>query len=170
MAIREMRYISDPVLRKKAKRVPVISNAIQQLVSDMIETLQQEQGVGLAAPQVGVSLRIVVIIMPEEEPLVIINPKMVKRTGEREVTEGCLSIPGYVGEIKRSVSVTVKGEDRQGKAIRIKAAGLLAEALEHELDHLNGILYIDYIENQDKLHKVEPKASDEGASDTSEQV
>ena len=86
---------------------------------------------------------------------------MVKRSGEREVTEGCLSVPGYYGEIKRSVSVTVKGWDRQGKAIRIKATGLMAQALEHELDHLNGILYIDHIESQDKLHKIEPDTGTE---------
>jgi peptide deformylase len=121
----------------------------------MVETMQQTKGVGLAAPQVGVSLRVVVLQMPGEEPVAVINPEIVKRAGEREVTEGCLSIPGYAGEIKRSVSVTVKGRDRQGKTIRIKATGLMAQALEHELDHLNGILYIDHIEGQDKLHKVE---------------
>jgi len=90
----------------------------------------------------------------------IINPKIVKRAGEREVTEGCLSLPGYAGEIKRSVSVTVKGQNRQGKAIRLKTTGLMAEALEHELDHLNGILYVDHLESQDKLHKIEPEAED----------
>jgi peptide deformylase len=121
----------------------------------MVETMQQTNGVGLAAPQVGVSLRVVVLQMPGEEPIAIINPKMVKRVGEREVTEGCLSIPGYAGEIKRSASVTVKGRDRQGKTIRIKATGLMAQALEHELDHLNGILYIDHLESHDKLHKIE---------------
>jgi len=98
--------------------------------------------------------------MPGEEPIAIINPKMVKRAGEREVTEGCLSVPGYAGEIKRSISVTVKGQNRQGKAIRLKATGLMAQALEHELDHLNGILYIDHLESQDKLHKIEPEAED----------
>jgi len=111
--------------------------------------------VGLAAPQVGVSLRVVVLQMPDEEPVAIINPEIVKRAGEREVTEGCLSIPGYAGEIKRSVSVTVKGLDRQGRPTRIKATGLRAQALEHELDHLNGVLYIDHLESRDKLFKVE---------------
>ena len=127
----------------------------------MVETLQLANGVGLAAPQVGVSLRVVVLRMPDEEPIAIINPEMVKRTGEREVSEGCLSVPGYVGEIKRSVSVTVKGWDRHGKAIRIKATNLMAQVLEHELDHLNGILYIDHIESQDKLYKIEPEAEAE---------
>ena len=157
MAIRTIRHLPDPVLRQKAKRVSAIHGSIQRLIDDMEETRQQANGVGLAAPQIGVSLRVVVIRMPDEEPVIIINPKMVKRAGEREVIEGCLSIPGYTGEIKRSISVTVKGQDRQGKAIRLKGTGLLAQALEHELDHLNGILYVDHIESQDKFHKIEPK-------------
>ena len=156
MAIRALRHLpDDPVLRQKARRVPTIDSSIQQLIDDMVETMQQTKGVGLAAPQVGVSLRVVVLQMPDEEPMAIINPEVVKRAGEREVTEGCLSIPGYAGDIERSVSVTVKGRDRQGKTIRIKATGLMAQALEHELDHLNGILYIDHIEGQDKLHRIE---------------
>jgi len=161
MAIRTMRHLPDPVLRQKAKKVSVIDSSIQRLIDDMIETMQESKGVGLAAPQVGVSLRVVVVQMPgSEKPIAIINPKIVKRSGEREVTEGCLSVPGYAGEIKRSISVTVKGRNRQGEAIRLKTTGLMAEALEHELDHLNGILYIDHIESQDKLHKIEPETRD----------
>ena len=157
MAGRAVRRLSeDSVLRQKAKRVTTVDSSIQRLIDDMIETMRQTSGVGLAAPQVGVSLRVVVLQMPGEEPMAIVNPQIVKRSGEREVTEGCLSVPGYYGEIKRSVSVTVKGRDRQGKAIRIRATGLMAQALEHELDHLNGILYIDHVENRDKLHKIEP--------------
>jgi len=155
-----MRHLPDPVLRQKAKKVPAIDSSIQQLIDDMVETMQQANGVGLAAPQVGVSLRVVVVQMPGEEPIAIINPKIVKRAGERGVTEGCLSVPGYAGEIKRSISVTVKGQNRQGKAIRLKATELMAEALEHELDHLNGILYIDHLESQDKLHKIEPETGE----------
>ncbi len=117
--------------------------------------MQQVCGVGLAAPQVGMPLRVIVLQMPDEEPVAIINPEIVKRAGEQEVTEGCLSIPGYFGEIKRSASVTVKGRNRQGKTIRIKATGLMAEVWEHEIDHLNGVLYVDHLESQDKLHEVE---------------
>ena len=156
MTIRQIRALPDPVLRQKAKRVSTIGSSIQQLIDDMVETIQQAKGVGLAAPQVGVSLRLVVLQMPGEEPITIINPEIVKRSGEQEVAEACLSVPGYAGEIKRSVSVTVKGRDRQGKAIRLKATDLMAQALEHELDHLDGVLYIDHIESQDKLHKAEP--------------
>ena len=157
MTVRRMRPLPDPVLRQKAKRVSTIDGSIQQLIDDMVETLQQAKGVGLAAPQVGVSLRVVVLQMPDEEPITIINPQIVRRSGEREIAEACLSVPGYAGEIKRSVSVTVKGQNRQGKAIRLKATDLMAQALEHELDHLAGVLYIDHIESQDKLHKVEPE-------------
>jgi len=157
MAIRQLRVLPDPVLRRKAKRVSTIDSSIQQLIDDMVETMRQARGVGLAAPQIGVSLRVAVLQMPGEEPVTIVNPQIVKRSGEREVSEACLSVPGYAGEIKRSVSVTVKGWDRQGKAVRLKATDLMAQALEHELDHLDGVLYIDHIESQDKLYKVEPE-------------
>ncbi|MFC2003254.1 peptide deformylase [Chloroflexota bacterium] len=156
MAVRQIRTLPDPALKRKAKRVSIIDGSIQQLIDDMLETMLQAGGVGLAAPQIGVSLRVVVLQMPDEESVVLINPEIVKRSGEREVSEGCLSVPGYAGEIKRSVSVTVKGRDRQGKAIRLKATGLMAQALEHELDHLNGVLYIDHIEEPAKLYQIEP--------------
>lgn len=163
MTVRQLRALPDPVLRQKAKRVSTIGSSIRQLIDDMVETMQQVKGVGLAAPQVGVSLRVVVLQMPGEEIIIIINPQIVKRSGEREVSEACLSVPGYAGEIRRSVSVTVKGQDRQGKAIRLKAIDLMAQALEHELDHINGVLYIDHIESQDKLHKAELGTQDRGS-------
>ncbi len=153
---------NDLVLRQKAKRVPAVDSSIQRLIDDMLETMRQVGGVGLAAPQIGVSLRVIVVQLPDEEPIAVVNPEIVKRTGEREVLEGCLSVPGYAGHIKRSVSVTVKGWDRTGKRVRIKATGLLAQALEHELDHLNGVLFIDRIESPDKLHRVEAETQAEG--------
>ena len=154
MAVRRMCCLpQDLVLRQKAKKVTTIDRSIQRLIDDMIETMQQSDGVGLAAPQIGVSLRVIVVQMPDEAPVALINPEIVKCFGEREVTEGCLSVPGYNGQIKRSASVTVKARDRQGKAVRIKADGLLAEALEHEIDHLNGVLYIDHLKSQDDLHQ-----------------
>ena len=160
MAIRAMCHLLDPVLRQKAKRVPTVDKSVQRLIDDMVETMQQANGAGLAAPQVGVSLRVIVLQVPGEEPIAIVNPEIVKRTGEQEVAEGCLSFPGYAGEIKRSASVTVKGLDRQGKPTRIKATGLMAEALQHEIDHLNGILYIDHLESQDKLYKIKPETQE----------
>jgi len=147
--------LPDPVLRRRAKRVSSFDGSVQKLIDDMLETMPAVYGVGLAAPQVGVSLRIVVIGLPDEEPIVMVNPEMVKRSGERTVFEGCLSVPGYQGEIKRSVAVTVKARDRRGKEFRVKGTELLAQALEHELDHLNGVLYLDHLEGPDKLHGIE---------------
>jgi peptide deformylase len=163
MAALPIRIAPEPVLRQKAKRVKNIDASIERLINDMVETMQAADGVGLAAPQVGVSLRVIVIRIPEEEEeeiVALINPEIVKRSGERLVVEGCLSIPGYRGEIKRSVSVTVKGRDHQGKEVRLKANELLAQALEHEIDHLNGVLYIDHLESPDKLFHIEPEAEE----------
>lgn len=157
MALRKIRHVPDEALRRKARRVSVIDRSVQRLISDMIETMQDAAGVGLAAPQVGVSQRVIVLQMPEEEPIVIINPEMVKSCEEGEVTEACLSVPGYCGQIKRFGAVTIKGLDRQSKPIRVKGTGLLAQALQHELDHLDGRLYIDRIESPEKLSMVEPQ-------------
>lgn len=156
MAVLPIRILPDPALRRKAKRVRNIDGSIQRLIDDMIETMQAAPGVGLAAPQVGVQLRVIVFALPGEEVVALLNPEVVKRSGERLVEEGCLSIPGYQGEIKRSLSVTVKGRDRQGRQVRIRARDLLAEIIEHEIDHINGVLYIDHLESRDKLREIEP--------------
>jgi peptide deformylase len=166
MAVLPIRTVPDPILNKKTRRVPGIDKRVRQLIADMLETLHAEDGrVGLAAPQVGSSLRLTVICLPDEEDIILINPEVVKRKGERLVTEGCLSIPGYWGEVCRSETVTVKALDHEGKPVRIKADELLAQALEHEIDHLDGVLYIDRLESPDKLRKVEPAdgAEEEGA-------
>ncbi len=155
MAALEIRTLPDQVLRRKARKVSAIDGSIQKLIDDMIDTMRANSGVGLAAPQVGVPLRIAVIEMPGEEVITLINPQIVKRQGERVVDEACLSVPGYQGEIRRSVIVKIKAQDRQGKEIRIKGEGLLAQALEHETDHLNGTLYIDHVESIDKLRRPE---------------
>ena len=157
MAILTIRTLPDPVLRQKAKRVRTIDGSIQKLIDDMIETMHYVHGIGLAAPQVGISLRVIVIGIPDEEYLVLVNPKIVKSSGEQFVTEGCLSVPGYYGEIKRAESVTAKGLNRNGKEIRVKAGGFLAQVLEHEIDHLNGLLYIDYLESMRELHNIRPE-------------
>ncbi|NLL90350.1 MAG: peptide deformylase [Dehalococcoidales bacterium] len=155
--IREIRVMPDPVLRQKAVRVPEIDKSIIQLVDDMIMTMQKSEGVGLAAPQVGVSLRVITLQMPDQEPFCIINPEITKRNGEVELMEGCLSVPGYQGEVIRSVSIVAKGLNLKGEKIKIKAGGLLSQAIEHETDHLDGILYIDRLENDTKLYKIEPQ-------------
>lgn len=162
MAILPLAMMDNPVLHQKAKRVRKIDGSIQKLVDDMIETMHHIGGAaGLAAPQVGVPLQVVVIELPGEDVITLINPEVVKSWGERDVTEGCLSLPGYRGEIKRSESVTVKGRDRHGKEIRLKADGLLAQALEHEIDHINGVVYIDHLESVDNLYQIEPEGEDE---------
>ncbi len=170
MSVREIRLLNDPVLRQKAKRVQIIDSSIQKLIDDMLETMHEVSGVGLAASQVGVPLRVCVIRLPgeTEEDIVLINPQMVRKTGERVIAEGCLSIPGYVADIARAETVRVKGKDRHGKEIRVKGEELLAQALEHELDHLNGVLYIDHLESLDELRKVEPPSEeDEDGEDES---
>ena len=146
----------DSVLRQKARKVSRIDSSVHKLIDNMIETMQRANGVGLAAPQVGIPLRVIVLQMPGEEPITLVNPEILKRSGQQEVTEGCLSVPGYYGEIKRSAEVTVKGKNRQGKVVKIKAIGLMAEALEHEIDHLDGRLYIDRIERTESLHRTAP--------------
>ena len=160
MAVLEIRTLPDPVLRRKAKRVTTIDGSIQKLIDDMIDTLRAVHGAGLAAPQIGVSLRIAVIGIPEKEVITLINPEIVRREGVRVVEEGCLSYPGYYGEIKRSKVVKVKAQNRQGKQFRLKGEELLAQALEHETDHLNGILYIDHVESPDKLWKATSQDSE----------
>ncbi len=158
MAILEIRTVPDPILRQKAKRVRTIDNSIKKLIRNMRETLHAAPGrVGLAAPQIGIPLRVIVIGIPDEKDMVLINPVVVRRRGEQLVNEGCLSVPGYIGEVKRAESVVAKGLDPTGKEIRIKGEGLLAQALEHEIDHLNGVLYIDRIENPDQLRKIQPE-------------
>ncbi|MCX6005510.1 MAG: peptide deformylase [Chloroflexi bacterium] len=157
MAALKIRVNPDPVLRGKAKRVTSIDRSVQRLIDNMIETLQTASGVGLAANQVGIPLRIIVIQVPDEDALVFINPEIVEKKGERLVMEGCLSIPGYHAEIKRAESVKIKAKNREGKLIRKKAQDLLSQALEHEIDHLNGVLYIDYLDSEDQLLKVDPE-------------
>ncbi len=154
MAVLPIQVIPAPILRQKAKHVTSIDTSLSKLIADMIETLHNNYGVGLAAPQVGVPLRVIVIHVPEEDVIVLINPQVVRRRGERNVMEGCLSIPGFRGEIKRSDSITVKGLDTTGKETRLKAEGLLCQALEHEIDHLSGTLYIDHLESTDKLYRL----------------
>ena len=158
MAVHPIRILGDPVLRRKAKRVPSIDRSIHKLIEEMIDSMRAASGVGLAAPQIGVSLRVIVIGLPDEEPFALINPEIVKRSGERTVEEGCLSVPGYRTEkMTRSLNVTAKGLDPDGRQVRVKGKDdLLAQALEHEIDHLNGVLYVDRLASKGDLIKIEP--------------
>ena len=147
MAIRLIREESDEILKKKSREIEVIDDKIKELVQDMIETLHQYNGVGLAAVQVGVLKRVFIIDFYEEgvEPMVLINARIVEQKGEHEVDEGCLSFPNKFAKIIRPKEVTVSYLDINGKKEKLKCKGILAQAIVHELDHLNGEVFIDKI-------------------------
>ena len=151
MALREIVTIPEPVLRRKARKVTDFGSGLQTLIDDMVETMHAAPGVGLAAPQVDVPLRVIVVEFGDEEKedvppklYTLVNPEIVRSSDETIVgTEGCLSVPGLVGDVERNVSLTVKGQNRLGRAVRVKASGWLARIFQHEIDHLNGVLFTD---------------------------
>lgn len=145
MAILEIKEYGEPVLREKSLPVKEITPEILNLIRDMAETMYAASGVGLAAPQVAVTKRIIIIDGEEEGLIVLVNPMMVKSEGEVIEEEGCLSIPGVYSEVKRSSKVTVKALNESGEPIKITKEGLMARALQHEIDHLEGILFVDRI-------------------------
>lgn len=164
LALLPILTVPHPALRQRARRVKQIDHSINMLLDNMVETMRNAHGIGLAANQVGSFWRVITIEIPPPEDnedadailYRLVNPSIVKRSGNREVEEGCLSIPGYRGFIERSLRVTVKAMTPDSKEIRIKADELLAQALEHEIDHLNGILYTDHLASHEKLEKIEP--------------
>ena len=154
MAIREIRIFPDPILRRKCRVVRRIDDDVRKLATDMVETLIDAEGVGLAANQVGVLKRVIALHLPEEDPYWLINPQIIRTEGTREVEEGCLSLPGYVGIVNRSVSITARALDQDGSKWRITTEELLAQALEHEVDHLNGIMFMDHLLEHERLREV----------------
>ena len=146
MAIRNLRIGDDEILRKVSREIDVIDDKIKTLAKDMIETMHKFDGVGLAGPQVGILKRIIVIDLYEEGmQFVLINPVLVSQKGEQEVEEGCLSFPNKFAKVIRPYEVTVEALDRDGKTIRVKAKELMAQALSHEIDHLNGMVFVDKV-------------------------
>jgi len=149
MAILKLSKYGDPVLRRRAEEITVIDEEIKKLASDMVETLKSIGGVGLAANQVGVSKRIFVIdrthIDGEEEALIMINPELVESSGKQVIEEGCLSAPGIYEDVTRAFKVKVRGLNLEGNEIEIEGERLLSRALLHEIDHLNGVLFIDHL-------------------------
>ena len=146
MAIRNLRYEGDEILKKKSREIEVIDDKLQILIDDMIDTMHKYNGVGLAAVQVGILKRLVVIDLYDDNgPIVLINPVILKTKGEQEVDEGCLSFPNEFAKIIRPAEVTAEYTDREGKRMRVKAKELLAQAISHEVDHLNGEVFIDKI-------------------------
>lgn len=142
MAIMEIRKAGDKVLKEKAQPVDHIDKKLKKLLDDMGETMYHADGVGLAAPQVGVSLRVIVLDVGDGL-IEIVNPVIVEREGTEKGTEGCLSVPGVFGEVERAAKVTVEGLNRFGKKVKVSGEGLLARALQHEIDHLDGVLFIE---------------------------
>ena len=163
MSIREIVTLPQPVLRRKARKVTDFDPELQTLVDDMVETMRQAPGVGLAAPQVAEPLRVIVVEYHEKEddeesPLklyMVVNPEITRKSSETVMgIEGCLSVPGIVGDVERNEAVTVKGQNRYGQPVTIKAKGWLARIFQHEIDHLDGVLFIDRAE---KIWKPELK-------------
>jgi peptide deformylase len=156
MALRKIITSENPILRQKAKKVHHFDPSLPRLVDDMFETMHNANGVGLAAPQIGMSIRVFVAEY-EDHKVAIFNPEIVKAEGEAVGTEGCLSIPGYAGDnIRRAAKVLVKGQDVRGKSIRVNAEGWFARILQHEIDHLNGILFIDRLDQSTDLRELPP--------------
>ncbi|OGO34605.1 MAG: peptide deformylase [Chloroflexi bacterium RBG_16_57_11] len=151
MALREIVTIPEPILRKKAHKVTNFGPDLQALIDDMVETMRDAPGVGLAAPQVASPLRVIVVEFGDEENeevppklFTMVNPEIVRVSDGLVVgTEGCLSIPGFVGDVERVEQITVKGQNRFGKPMKVKASGWLARIFQHEIDHLNGVLFTD---------------------------
>jgi len=147
MAIRQIIYLPDSRLRNVSKEITVFDDELQTLIDDMFETMYDAQGVGLAAPQIGINVRLSVIdvIGDKSQQIVIINPEIIESEGETEYQEGCLSVPGAYDTVKRATRVKVRALDRFGKEFEMEADGLLGECFQHEIDHLNGKLFIDLL-------------------------
>ncbi len=149
MAIRNIITVPHPTLRRKARPVTRFDNELQTLIDDMVETMRAAPGVGLAAPQVDVSLRVIVVEYGDDENApprlyVMVNPEITRFSGETEIgTEGCLSIPGLLGDVERPTSITVKGQNRHGQPVKLKLSGWVARIFQHEIDHLDGVLFTD---------------------------
>ena len=148
MAIRNIRIMGDPILEKVCKEVKEVTPRIKELIEDMLETMYDANGVGLAAPQVGVLKRIVVIDVTGEDPIVLINPRILETSGEQTGGEGCLSLPGTSGTVTRPHYVKVKAYDREMKPFEIEGTELLARAFCHEIDHLDGHMYVEKVEGE----------------------
>ncbi len=176
MALLTILTDENPRLRLKSHKVTKFDKNLRKLAEDMLETMETANGIGLAAPQVGVLQRLVVVDIPEDlefdgsEPFqaVVVNPEIIKCSGEQVGEEGCLSVPGWYGDVKRYDQITLRGQDVTGKPIRLKVEGLPSRALQHEIDHLDGIIFTDILVDAATLHKV--KASDEKKTNSAKEL
>ncbi len=147
MAIREILEYPDPRLRKPARKVEVVDDKIRQLVADMLETMYAEKGIGLAATQINEQLDVLVMDLSEErnEPICLINAKIIEESGHQEHEEGCLSVPGIYAKVRRAEQIRVRALNEQGETVELEAEGLLAVCIQHEMDHLRGKVFVDYL-------------------------
>ena len=159
--VRQILTFEHPVLREKARKVARVDASVQRLLDDLTETMLDAPGAGLAANQIGVPLRVCVVKGDDNQIWGLVNPEIVKHDGVQVGYEGCLSYPGWVGEVARHETVVVKGRNRRGKEVRIKSAGFTARAFQHEIDHLDGVLFIDRLTNLDTLRRVEELQAEE---------
>ncbi|MEX0710060.1 MAG: peptide deformylase [Chloroflexota bacterium] len=159
MILRPIVTAEDPILRQRAKKVTRFDASLHRLLEAMVQTMRDAPGIGLAANQIGVPLQVAVIEL-EETVTELINPQIVRASGVVEDWEGCLSIPGFVAEVTRKAKVTVKARDRHGKEFRVKGEDLFARALQHEIDHLHGVLYIDSLDSLEELVRVSDRPSE----------
>lgn len=171
MAILDILRFPDPRLRNKAKRIEQVDAALHRLVDDMLETMYQAPGIGLAATQVNVAQRLVVIDISEEkdQPLVLINPEIIESDGSEAYEEGCLSVPGVYETVKRAERIRVKAQDRQGVPFELETDELLAICIQHEIDHLDGKLFVDYLSSL-KRQRIRKKLEKEGRQDAPEEA
>ena len=167
MAILDILHFPDPRLRNKAKPVAVVDNAIRRLIDDMLETMYQAPGIGLAATQVNVAKRVVVIDISEDkdQPLCLVNPEILERDGIEQMEEGCLSVPGVYELVTRADHIRMRALDRDGNPFEMEAEGLLAVCIQHELDHLDGKLFVDYLSSL-KRQRIRKKLEKEGRQQT----
>jgi peptide deformylase len=163
MAILDILHFPDPRLRNQARPVQVVDDSIRRLVDDMFETMYQAPGIGLAATQVNVAKRVLVIDLSEErnQPLCLINPEILEKDGEEQMEEGCLSVPGIYEPVTRAAHIRVRALDREGKPIELEADDLLAVCIQHEMDHLDGKLFVDYLSSL-KRQRIRKKLEKEG--------
>lgn len=166
MAIRPIVTVGHPVLKQKAKKIHRVDDSVRQLIDDLVETVESTpNGAGLAAPQIGVPLRAIVLHI-DGKTTEVVNPEILEESeDEIEAEEGCLSIPGWYGPVWRKRRVVVKGLNRTGKSVKFKAEEFEARVFQHEIDHLNGILFIERMEDQSKLHRVESEEEEEELED-----
>ena len=179
MPVRSIVLSDNPLLREQSHRVKRFGPALQELIDDMVETMHAANGIGLAAIQIGVPERVIVVHVPEDEDenpspgagklYALVNPELARKSRDvEEGIEGCLSVPGWIGQVERHHAVTIKGRDLQGKGVRIKAQGLLARVFQHEIDHTNGVLFIDHIADPEQIWPV--TEGEEEAAEAAQQV